>query len=326
MHVMNAHDLLTASLSPASQAAPPTGQAPIIPDALQPLHQALQTAPDNILAQAAWDAYLALYAPVSPRSPQLPELRTRYLPQVWALLAAAHWEEDGTLVDAGPIPPTSIPDCTQDIDRDDQPECILASSQVFAVIELQGGMLTFAFSRTTSGIHQWVGPSSQFITGLSEPVSWNLSKGALADPAVIPGAFTETLTPLNPLISPGQIAFLLPDLAIQKTYRLDGAALVVEYTAGSSLRTNIPFAFDPWSRFASGWSSLYEQPPPWIDLNLTASQATSFTFTITQAAFSGPENPNHDYPPGHFLPFPLTLVEIFHSGAGPVRIEISPND
>ena len=55
--------------------------------------EALSQAPDNSLSQAAWQAYLALFAPVYPAPEELPALRANYRGQVWSLLEAARWAE-----------------------------------------------------------------------------------------------------------------------------------------------------------------------------------------------------------------------------------------
>jgi len=47
-----------------------------------------------------------------------------------------------------------------------------------------------------------------------------------------------------------------------------------------------------------------------------------FSFSDSSRSLSKPENPNFDYPPGHYLPFPMTVVE-FH-GRGDFNFYLRP--
>jgi hypothetical protein len=47
------------------------------------------------------------------------------------------------------------------------------------------------------------------------------------------------------------------------------------------------------------------------------------TFKDSQAAFAVPENPNRDYQPGHFLPFPLARLDLQSTGDFSVTIDLT---
>ncbi len=184
IRLLNAYDLLGLPI-PEIEAQPAaitsTGDASGFP-------QSLETAPKNSLGQAAQQAYASLYAPVYPHPSELPALRAAYLGVVQVLLTAARWAEE----------PAPIQDCTADIDLDGQPECLLGSTQLLAVIQPENGELSFLFAIGKNGPHQLVGPGYQFISGLSEPKSWKLGAGLDSDPGAAGGAFRDPVQPGTP--------------------------------------------------------------------------------------------------------------------------------
>jgi len=290
------------------------------------LFTALLNAPQNRLSQAAWDAYIALFTPVYPYSTDLPALRTNYIPQIWSLIEAAKWADA----------PYSGINCSQDYDRDEQPECILASEEFLTMIELDGGYLSFTFARTPTGIHQLVGPSSQLITGISDPVFWNSGGGVYSDPRVIPGAFIDSGIYFNPEPIPEGLRLASPDGTITKQFQLVPKGLRVDYQiypASTPVEVTIPLVIDPWNRTSSGWSDHYFQEtnphsylwqcPSGLRMRIqTTGDLSSSAFIDSRQFFSRPENPNQDYPPGHLLPFPMALVTIKDEGSFQTLIEL----
>jgi hypothetical protein len=290
------------------------------------LFTALLNAPQNQLNQAAWDAFLTLFNPVYPYSIDLPALRSNYIPQIWSLIEAAKWAD---------APYTAI-DCSQDYDRDEQPECILASEDFLTLIELDGGYLSFAFVRTPTGIHQLIGPSSQFITGISDPIFWNSDGGVFSDPRVIPGAFIDSNIYFNPEPIPEGLRLASPDGSITKLFQLVPNGIRVEYQiypASTPVEVTIPLVLDPWNRTSSGWSDDYFQEtnshtymwqsPSSLRVRIhTSGDLSSRAFIDSRQFFSRPENPNRDYPPGHLLPFPMALVTIKDEGSFQTLIEL----
>ena len=133
------------------------------------------------LAVNAWQAFLASYAPVSPGSPLLPPLRRAYLGYVNLLLQAARWAEN----------PQPVAACEDDIDLDGFAECILANESQLAVFNRESGALTAAFVLMDGAAHQWIASSAQLISGQSDAALWQPEQGLAADPAVIPGAFSD---------------------------------------------------------------------------------------------------------------------------------------
>jgi hypothetical protein len=240
------------------------------------------------------------------------------------LLAAARWA-------AIPAPAAS---CATDPDFDGRAECILASQQVFALIETDSGGLAFLFVRGSSdgstapspqsAIHQLVGPSSQLISGQSNPGGWDLSAGPLADPAVIPGAFfdrdPQSETQLQLRLEDSRLEFFTED-GYTKIYSLLPAGLRADFDAPAPLTLRLPLLLDPWTRFSPAWGGLYQSSLSengWTwglaggqQVRVAAStELTPASFMDTQSLMGTLEDPNRDYPPGHFLPFPLALAEL----------------
>jgi hypothetical protein len=204
------------------------------------------------------------------------------------------------------------------------------------MIELDGGYLSFAFARTPTGIHQLIGPSSQFITGMSDPMFWNSDGGVYSDPRVIPGAFLDADIQFKPDSIPEGLRLASPDGFKTKLFQLVPNGIRVEYQiypTSTPIEVKIPLVIDPWNRTSSGWSDDYFQEtnphtyiwqsPSGLRMRVhTSGDLSSSAFIDSRQFFSRPENPNRDYPPGHLLPFPMALVTIKDEGSFQTLIEL----
>ena len=269
--------------------------------------------PDWLYAEAA-ASLLALSPPNIQQSPRFTALQNAYRGQAAILLAAARWNAD-------PQPQAA---CDQDLDQDGQPECVLASTRLFLVFDLQLGALTHAFVAAPGGAHQFIAPSAQFAIGLSDPAAWQPELGLAADPQVIPGAFSGPAGVYQPLIEDSRLTLTDPVSAIRKTFTLLQDGLRVEISAPDAYRSSLPLVVDPWRRFNPGWAQRYAAErsdnrfvwgiPGELQVEVTSSTPLlANTFLDTSQFMGRLENPNRDYPPGHYLPFPLALLEF--SGA-----------
>ena len=317
IHPLTGDDLMAFPIG-AKHAVPlSNGQTPLASSFLVDL----QAAPDNGITRSAWNTYLTLTAPSE--NEILSALQSQYLGQVGSLLAASHWAEH----------PAVQADCSGDPDRDGQPECILANQKYFAVLEPDGGRLTNLFYLDTSGPHQLVAPSSQFTVGLSDPSEWHPELGEAADPSVIPGAFaddTDTWATYPAKVSTDDITFANPDGSRIKTYRLTDHGLQVDYQEKGSTSTQIPVVVDPQT-FYSGPTkyqpALGSHVWTWSLVNgisvqvSTDADLTAQGFTSSYPFLVMPEDPNLDYPKGHYYPFPLSVVAI--QGNGDFQVEIA---
>ncbi|KAF0106639.1 MAG: hypothetical protein FD146_2438 [Anaerolineaceae bacterium] len=317
VHVLDADDLKSFPIG--ADDLPTISPAPASADIFLP---GLQAAPDNAITDSAWQAYFMLTAPTSDEN--LRALRLNYLGQVGTLTAASLWADD----------PFSQYDCSADTDHDLQPECILANDSYFAVIETNGARLTHLFY----GEHQLVGPTAQFAVGLSDPSTWNVSLGDAADPGQVMGAFfdeTQTYQPYSvSWPAPGTLALTSADGGRVKTFRLTEAGLEAAYQADGPVSTRIPLAVDPQLFFAGPVEYLAAlSPGSWTwgpgngtrvrvrtDAALAALAAEGFTVSIPLLGL--PENPDLDYPAGHYYPFPLSVAVIRSGGSFRVQIGI----
>jgi hypothetical protein len=311
------------------------------------LLEQLRSAPDNFLTQAAWQAYLAAYAPVWPGSPVLPVVRYRYFGDAEVLLSAAYWA-------AGPQPKSQ---CAFDFNGDGVLDCVLASDTAFAVFDAaRAGLVLLAVRLPDGEVHQVIGPTSQLISGASDPYTWNFEAlGGEVDPEVILGAFMSPVAPgaseqvqlpvaepeqaatgAYPVqITPGALRFS-SNAGWTKAFTLTEAGMRIEYWGEGPFPVQIPLALDPWTRSLPDWHLRYLRstaPQAWawgvkgesgsiFWAGLAASEPLqAHTFLDSVGYLSIPEDPNFDYPAGHLLPFPLAVVEL--DAAGDFVVELT---
>ena len=296
----------------------------------------LKDKPDNPLGEAAWQSWLALFSPTWPAPEALPELRAAYLGQVGAILAAARWADS----------PVAISDCSQDLDDDGQPECVLASQNLFAVVEPGPGYLTYLFANLDGNAHQVLGPSWQFMSGLSDSQGWDIGRGLLADPEAIPGLHVRpdislpnegTQAPYRPQIEGRHLLLTSADSMRQIDFHLEGQTLLVQVKTTGHALASIPVDLDPWLRFTPNWYSSYAQSgegtertlqaktpkSPGIRLTVHASTPlTSLAFNDPGMQLTAPENPDREYPPSRYLPFPMQLLQFQVENEGWAILEI----
>ncbi len=285
----------------------------------------LLAAPQNSASHSAWQAYRALFAPIFPPSPQLPLLRQEYLGEVSTLLKAARWVDDRQ----------PMGDCDTDLDGDGQPECILANDRSLALFELEGGTLTHLFlacpDTSLAKAYQVVGPSSQLITGLSEPMEWNLDEGENlpADPGVFTGALSGPPGEFLAEITLDQLVLKSADGLISKSYQLAPKGLHVEirsqFPAQLPNPMVVPVLIEPAESLKRGRLEQYQssQTPPEIAWQVneqtqlvlhTVNDFTVISFLDSWDLLARTEDPNYTYPPGHYLPFPLVILQISSNG------------
>ncbi len=249
---------------------------------------------------------------------ELRTLKHNYLGQIGNLIQASKWAEL----------PYSTSRCDVDLDYDGKNECVLSNSHLFLSIEPEGGYISFAVEAGAKGVHQIIAPTSELVVGLSDPTEWNLGAGLRSDPAQILGAFadsTKTLLSYVPEIRDGQIILNSPDHSNERSFTLSGTSFLTEIhnRSGASVMYTIPLVLDPWEMYRPGWgdkyfSVVYPDRIQWgiasdISVTVSSNSPSSFSaFNSSRSMLGFPENPNYAYPPGHYLPYPLALIE-FHT-------------
>ncbi len=90
-----------------------------------------------------------------------------------------------------------------------------------------------------------------------------------------------------------------------------------------------------FGRYTTGWGDAYhlsiESSGVWWGLDsgenvLVSSNAPirAYAFNSTRNAMFNPENPNFDYGSGHYLPFPMAMIEISGKESTHIEIKINP--
>ena len=269
----------------------------------------LESAPENALTDSAWEMYFLLAAPVN--DPKLAKLNAQYLGDINILLTAADWAQS----------PASQSTCSVDLNSDLLPDCVLADDQYFAVFETDGARLAYLFSYDENGIHQITAPGWQFSTGLSDRTEWQPNLGHAADPSQIPGAFYDSDSPwrvYTPLLGNGGNVIFTSAKGMTKTYLLMEDGIQLEYQ-GAPLAMKAGLAVAPWRRFEPGWGKKYHAKVesntlswrldggPSVQIN--APDGKIYAFNDTLQYLGELENPNQAFPPGHYLPFPMAVIE-----------------
>jgi hypothetical protein len=260
---------------------------------------------DNSLARLARQTFFQLSQPAS--SPELAALRQNYIHRVDLLAGAALWaEHPGEVQACDGTGPTEL--------------CVLASTSQYTVYSPYGARLLAAFSMTSSGPIQWLAPRSQYSVGLGDSSDWDLSQAELADPEEIPGAFAgsgQTFQPYRYEFSPGTLSFAGSSNHIVKTYRLLPDGLSVSIDTPTEFETRLPLT--GWPSFLSNasvpstspWS--LDHPLP-LQVEISGGSLTWESYRDSFSLMGNGEDPDFGYPPGHFLPFPLTLGTIRAGG------------
>ncbi len=243
------------------------------------------------------------------RDPLLRQLRAHYLPDLHYFAAAARWQQD----------PAPLADC-QSLPS----ACLLASPSFFAVLRSDGARLAYLFMRDSQGVHQITGPTYQFESGLSDRTRWDLTQAQAADPAALGGAFVDSDSPWGPctpkITGAQSITFTCDAPNRQKTFALQPDGIRVQYSIPAPI-THIGLTLDPWRRFEPNWGSLYGwsgaggwevQGGPSVRIQ-AAGEISRAAFLDSRIYMGAVEDPNAEYPPGHFLPFPMAVWHIASS-------------
>ena len=166
-----------------------------------------------------------------------------------------------------------------------------------------------------------------------------MERGAQADPAVIQGGFSQPLPTDQVEVESGEIRFYWKSGDIRMlSYRLMPEAIQIEYHLSEGAppaKYILPIALDPWLRFNPEFPRNYLNAVEgdiwrfWTDDGFgvavrTSASMKSMVFTDSLEYVSVPEDPNRDYPGGHFLPFPMAILEVWndHDLNPVVRIEL----
>lgn len=284
-----------------------------------------------------WQMFRSLNITYGDSDERLPSLRKNYLGQLNLLKFTEIWANS----------PRSQVQCDIDLNMDDKPECILASKNQLAILDPELGELSiYAVKDTASsiGYTQIIGPFYQFASGYSDPPTWEQESGLGVGSETTTGAFGF------PWMSPFRVALMDDRGTIRLennrgkwiTFTLNENGLRVEgLIDNQELPTmrmlNIPIALSNPTRFFPDWAQRYESHSDHGQVTWSLSDGFMVdiqsnmpmrieTFSDTPIAILQTEDADRDYPPGHFLPFPMALVEIEVDERFEVMIKFYPKD
>jgi hypothetical protein len=207
------------------------------------------------------------------------------------------------------------------------PECVLENDTYLAIFDPLGALLTYLFSvervdNSPYKLHQLIGPAWQVVPGI------DLYPGAFAD------ADNASL-PYKPVTNGNMLMFISQDGRRTKTFQLIDNGLKVAYQTQGLFTAQIPLLVDPDSRFTPGWAGYYTQQNtsgglvwglkngPMVKIQF-AGEITFHAFNESLSLLNTPEDPDFEYPPGHYIPFPMAVAELKMDGSSIVQLTISP--
>jgi hypothetical protein len=291
------------------------------------IDKALTELPENDITYLANYIFQSL---TQPSSEKLQKLRSNYIGQIGFLLKASEWATK----------PFDMGTCENDLDYDGENECLLANSNIFVVIEPNGGYIPFVFTKDAHGVHQIIGPTWEFMVGIGDITEWDNSKGLHSDPGQILGAFADSIREWNNysyFINDNEIILNDANMTMRKSISISKESLYV--TIHSDLLngsyTYVPLVVDPWVRYYPGWGNLYigsklANSFEWgiksgemVHIN-TSVASHFYAFNDTRSMMLHDEDPNFDYTRGHYLPFPMSLIEISAADDFSVDLNIKP--
>jgi hypothetical protein len=287
----------------------------------------LEAAPQNLITMLAIQTYSLLKQPINPNAL---ELSPEYIGQVGEMIAASEWAKE----------PTTIESCDSDLDDDGFDECILSNESIFMVIEPEGGYIPFVFSKDDNGPHQIIGPTWEFMLGISDQTSWKPDMGVRADMGQILGAFQDSFANWNSYettVKPGEIELDNNGGSISKKIKLTAnqISVTIQNHVGKQVNTYIPLVVDPWMRFFSNWGDLFQSSySPFAYswgirsvemINIQSDfQLEVNSFKDSEDSLQKEEDPNYDYPPGHYLPYPMSVIKISITDGSSFDIQLNP--
>lgn len=282
--------------------------------AQQTIRTSLENLPDNSIAEAAWAMAFHLLRPTA--STERRQLQANYWEQLGHLLYAAQWADE----------PQATASCDIDLDFDGKPECVLASRTMLATFEPDNASLVTAFHRSAASVTQWIGPTSQIVVGLSDPLFWDLNAGTQSDPSSVSGSFITAANDRanfrSPEVLQDTITFSSHDGQITKIFQLTDSGLRISIETTQPLITSIVLTLASQQRDRPNWQQDYQlltQNPDSFCWGSAENQAmclqwtsgietTIDTFRDTLDSLAKPLDPNQTYPQGHYLPLPLAVI------------------
>lgn len=276
---------------------------------LSTLTDRLVTNPGNPVGQLAWSTFTRLTNPELDESTRA--LNQSYLDQVDRLITAAHWAEN----------PGNIQACDLGLYGSD---CILADgNQILFFNQLNGSLIT-GFVSVGGNVQQWTAPFSQRATALSDPHEWYKVNSRIIDPYVINGSFIPPADSFNYEFTffDNGIRFTNPISGENIAYTITQNSLTVEQQTDGEFNGSLILAPCPQIYYQAAQIDLFSFTCPSpdactlavpgcleVDVIVTDAELTTIdSFLDSPAYIFAVEDPNKDYPAGHYLPTGFTNI------------------
>jgi hypothetical protein len=198
--------------------------------------------------------------------------------------------------------------CEMDFGHDNNFECVISTSDIFLVADPDEGNIKFAMGKVSDDAMffaitpDYVYPRNREI---SLPTGIQVLNGALSDPSGMNNQYSFRL-------DGNQISFISSDGSIEKIITLENSGINIRiytntpyHTLISTMHTmNTVSNIDCLSQIDLCVESL----APRIELH--QGEMASYSYLDSFDLLAKSEDPNFDYPPGHYLPIPFSVVEI----------------
>ena len=250
-------------------------------------------------------------------------LRANSIGRTGVFLSALHWAQ--TLLTNPTASEQKI--ILDDIDWDGEPEGVLQNDRLYAVVTPEGGRLAALFGWDTRlGAVQLIGGRPHLDTGLSDIRYWDPKGGEIGEKTdpLLDGAFTSLSNAVVrfELINEGDSLLAVhPEGRYKLRYSLQDDQIMVDITQNEKVTSlEIPLLLNPARIRQPNWHHAYRQfvgehriswslhEGPGISVTTDTVPMNFSSFLDSTASIMGEKNPNLDYAPGHFLPFPMALI------------------
>lgn len=262
------------------------------------IYQQLIMLQPNTITDSAWQLYGRITDPT--QNAELARLQWEYRSTLEKLILAAGWASQ----------PYELQTC---YDSAAQEYCILANERYLAVISPETAGLEMLFAWQSGSVAQLVAPYSQFMVGLSDPSFWFMDSHN-SDPDLIESGFAQSEA-MSKESSPSSMSFSFKTRNSVITYALTQDSLVVSIDSDIPANLVLPV---PGKVTGTGNNFIIQiiRPQSGRLANLEKVEITGADqIDITSVLDSDnllllPEDPNLAYPPGHYLPYPFSLMHI----------------
>ncbi len=198
--------------------------------------------------------------------------------------------------------------CDIDFGHDNNFECVISSDDIFLVADSDEGSIKFAMGKMNDdAIFFTITPDYVYPRNreISLPTGIQVLNGTLSDPSEMNNLYSFRL-------NGNQISFISSDGMIEKIITLENSGINIRIYTNTPYSTLIPtmHTMNAVSLIdcLSQIDLCEELGAPRIELH--QGEMVRFSYLDSFDLLKKAEDPNIDYPPGHYLPIPFSVMEI----------------